>query len=80
MVDKNVLSLKCWLLVSFPKNVKFHVCPVVWAIFRFYPQFYGKIHVWRWCGPNLIFCLVIFITLSFQIKKMNFKNFVHMGF
>ena len=57
------------LRYGFPKNVKFHFCPIFWAIFRFYQQFHCKIYVWRWCGPDLIFCVVIFITLSFQIKK-----------
>ena len=52
-----------------------------WGILQFSQQFHCKIYIWRWRGPNLIFFLVISITLSFQIKQnLNSKNFVHMGF
>ena len=51
------------------------------GILQFSQQFHCKIYIWRWRGPNLIFFLVISITLSFQIKQnLNSKNFVHMGF
>ena len=64
---------------SFPKNIEFHICPVFWAILRFYQKFHWK--VYGWCKPNLIFFLVVIsIALSFHIKKSNSKNFVHMGF
>ena len=65
---------------GFPKNVKFHFCLIFWAVLRFYQQFHCKICVWRWYGPNLIFFLVISITLSFQIKKMKFQKFCPRGF
>ena len=62
---------------GFPKKVKFHFCPVFWAILRFYQQFHCKIYERRLCEPSLIFFLVIPTTLSFQIKKCsNSKNFV----
>ena len=64
----------------FQLNVKFHFCPIFCAILPFYQQFRCKIYVWRWCGPNVIFFLVISIALSFQIKKSNSKTFVHVGF
>ena len=66
---------------SFPKNIKFHILPVFWAISRFYQKFHWKVYGWKRCEPNLIFFLVVIsIALSFQIKKSNSKNFVHMGF
>ena len=52
------------------RNEKFHFIPGFWGILRFYQQFHCNIYVWRLCEPNLIFFLIISITLSFQIKKI----------
>ena len=48
---------------GFPQNVKFHFCPVFGLFFDFINN------LWRWCGPNLVFFMVISIILSFQLKK-----------
>ena len=68
------------LRYGFQKNVKFHFCPVFWAIFWFYQQFHCKIYIWRWSGPNLIFFMVISITLYFQIKKIQILKIYPPGF
>ena len=61
--------------ILLPKNIKFYSYPVFWAIFRFYQHFHCTIYVWRSCGPNLSFFMVIFISLPFQIKKFKFQKF-----
>ena len=70
-------KLRC----SFPKNVKFYFCSGFWAILRFYQQFHCKIYVliMDWWGPNLIFFLVISITLSCQIKKIEIPKILPMS-
>ena len=64
--------------LCFPK--KYKVFSVFLAILWFYLQFHCKIYAWRWCESNLIFFLVISVTLSFQVKKFKFQKFCFHGF
>ena len=61
---------------SFPKNVKFYLCPVFLDYFTvlFTRYFIVRFMYEDNVGPTRIFFLVISITLSFQIKKFKFQK------
>ena len=60
-VWKDEESIRSKTQIPLPKKCKISFLPSFFALLQLYQQFHGKIYVWRWCEPKLIFVLVISI-------------------